>query len=105
MDENCYVDPVQKTATAEERQATTSTLLAVQGMGCPNCAARVRNRLLALTGVVEAKVALDLAIADITYNPNLTDVPALIHAVAAAGGDGRHAYRAKVISGPALTMG
>lgn len=43
MDENCHVEPLQKTATPEEQQATTSALLAVGGMGCPNCAARVRN--------------------------------------------------------------
>ncbi len=105
MDENCHVDPIQKTATAEERQATTATLLAVQGMGCPNCAARVRNSLLSLAGVVEAKVVLDLAIADVTYNPGLTNVPALIRAVAGAGGDGRHEYRAEVIRGPAVNVG
>ena len=51
MDENCYVDPIQKIVTAEERTATATTLLAVSGMGCPNCAARVRNSLLRLNGV------------------------------------------------------
>ena len=100
MHENCHVEPLQKTATPAEQQATTSALLAVEGMGCPNCAARVRNSLLTLTGVVEAQVLLDRALVDVTYNPHLADLPALVNAVAQAGGDGRHEYEAHVISGP-----
>lgn len=102
MDENCYVEPLQKNATPEEQQTTTSALLAVSGMGCTNCAARVRNGLLALTGVVEAQVLLEEGMADVTYNPGLTNVPALIAAVARAGGDGRHNYRALALNGPAV---
>jgi hypothetical protein len=55
MDDNCHVDPVQKTPTVEERQKVQTILLIVRGMGCPNCAARVRNSLLALNGVIDAK--------------------------------------------------
>src|SRR5579859_2620410 len=96
MDENCHVEPLQKTPTVEEQRAITSALLAVEGMGCPNCAARVRNSLLSLTGVVEAQVVLETGLADVTYNPDLTGVAALINAVAQAGADGRHHYRAQV---------
>ncbi|HLF01097.1 MAG TPA: heavy metal-associated domain-containing protein [Anaerolineales bacterium] len=103
MDDNCHVDPIQKTITAEERHTTTSALIAVWGMGCPNCAARVRNSLLLLTGVVEAQVLLELGMANVTYNPNLTNIPALINAVAqAGGGDGRHTYRAELVNGPGV---
>ena len=94
MDEKCHVEPLEKTPTVEEQRTTTSALLVVGGMGCPNCAARVRNSLLALTGVVEAQVMLETGTADITYNPDLTDVPALLDAVAQAGADGRHHYYA-----------
>ena len=105
MDSNCHVDTVQKTATVEERQVTTSALLTVQGMGCPNCAARVRNSLFSLTGVVEAQVLLELALADVTYNPTLTDIPALIKAVAqAGGGDARHNYQAHLVNGPGVEL-
>ena len=103
MNSNCHVDAIQKTATAEEQQTITSALLAVWGMGCPNCAARVRNSLLLLTGVVEAQVLLELGMANVTYNPNLTNIPALINAVAqAGGGDGRHTYRAELVNGPGV---
>jgi len=102
MHENCHVEPLQKTATPEEQQATASALLAVEGMGCINCAGRIRNSLLSLLGVVEAKVLLEEGLADVTYNPGLTNTPALIAAVAQAGGDGRHHYRALVFAGPAV---
>jgi copper chaperone CopZ len=98
MDENCHVEPLQKTATSEEQQTTTSALLAVWGMGCPNCAARVRNSLLALHGVNNAEVDHTIGMAEVVFNPNLTAIPALIEAVARAGGDGRHEYRARSLS-------
>ena len=96
MHENCHVDSIEKKATAEERQNTASALLVIQGMGCPNCAARVRNSLLSLSGVVDTQVLLEAGMAEITYNPDLTNVPALVDAVAQAGGDARHHYRAQV---------
>lgn len=97
MDDNCHVDPIHKTASAEERTTLTTTMLVVSGMGCPNCAARVRNSLLSLYGVSEAYVDHGAGIAEVVFNPELTTVPALIGAVARAGGDGRHAYRAALI--------
>ena len=95
MDEKCHVDPIEKIATVEERQNSASALLAVKGMGCPNCAARVRNSLLSLSGVVDAQVLLEAGMAEIKYNPDLTNVLALVDAVARAGGDARHQYRAQ----------
>ena len=96
MDENCQVEAFHKTATAEDRRYTTSSVLTVWGMGCPNCGTRVRNSLLSLSGVVEAHILLEAGLVDITYNPDLADVPALVDAVAQAGSDGRHHYRAQV---------
>jgi len=104
MDESCHVNPIQKTPTAEEQQALATVLLSVRGMGCPNCAARVRNGLLRLHGVVDVEVALELGVAEVLFNPNLTNAPALIDAVAHAGGDGRHNYRAELMSGPGLVV-
>src|SRR3972149_1299332 len=46
MDENCHVEPLTRTAAALEREGAISTQLVVTGMGCPNCAARVRNSLV-----------------------------------------------------------
>ncbi|CAG0984420.1 Copper chaperone CopZ [Anaerolineae bacterium] len=92
MDENCHVEPVHKIATAEEQQATTLIMLGVQGMGCPNCAARVRNSLLGLKGVTEADVDHITGTADVEFNPKLVTIATLFDAVAQAGNDGRHQY-------------
>ena len=94
MDKNCHVEPLQKIATVEEQQATSVVLLGVQGMGCPNCAARVRNSLLGLKGVTEADVDHITGTADVEFNPQLVTIAALFDAVAQAGNDGRHQYRA-----------
>jgi len=98
MDENCYVEPIQKNATAEERQKIEKALFVVWGMGCPNCAARVRNSLLLLNGVVNAYVDHTAGVAGVIYNPELATVEMLISAVARAGNDGRHEYGARLLS-------
>lgn len=102
MYEDCHVEPLHKIATPEERQATTAALLAVEGIDCGSCVAQVRNSLLALTGVVEAQVLQSLGMAHVAYNPQLTDIPALMQAVAQAGGDGRHTYQVQLVSGPGV---
>ena len=94
MDGTCHVELIQKIATLEERQATAVILLGVEGMGCPNCAARVRNGLLALNGVTEAEVDHFTGTALVEFNPDLVTIRALCEAVAGAGNDGRHRYRA-----------
>ena len=98
MEENCYVEPVQKTITAEEGQNTETALLTVCGMGCPNCEARVRNSLLSLTGVVYAYVDRIAGVAGVTFNSNMVDIEKLITAVSRAGNDGRHEYTARLFS-------
>jgi len=97
MDEQCHVEPLQKVATDDERSKTPWTLLAVYGMGCPNCAARVRNSLLSLYGVIEAYVDHVFGMAQVVFNPELATVEALLLAVARAGNDGRHEYGAQLL--------
>lgn len=97
MEENCHVEPVNKIATADEQKKAVLTMLAVSGMGCPNCANRVRNSLLSLNGVVDAYVDHTAGVAQVKFNPDLASVEALIGAVARAGGDGRHEYGAKLL--------
>lgn len=98
MDENCEVPPLHKKITTEEYQKTHQALLAVTGMGCPNCAARVGNSLIALYGVTNVVVDHLTGKARVTFNPDLVAFPALIEAVAQAGNDGRHAYRAMPVN-------
>lgn len=99
MDENCYVEPIYKNmAAVEELQKADKATLIVWGMGCPNCATRVRNSLLALEGVYGVDVYLNMAIAEVSYDREKTAPKELLAAVARAGNDGRHEYRAELVA-------
>ncbi|OGO15904.1 MAG: hypothetical protein A2Z14_15025 [Chloroflexi bacterium RBG_16_48_8] len=92
---DCHVEPISKDATDAELAQITYVILAVSGMGCPNCSARVRNSLLSLNGVVDAKVNHASGSAAVLYNPTMTRIENVIQAVAQAGNDGRHRYTAQ----------
>jgi Cu+-exporting ATPase len=99
MDENCYVEPVNKSVSADQiRKADSSALLAVWGMGCENCVTRVRNSLLSLDGVYTVDIHLNMAIAEVIFNSEIVSAQALIEAVSCAGNDGRHEYRAELLA-------
>ena len=99
MDENCYVEPIYKNAVSkDEVRKAASALLAVWGMGCENCAMRVRNSLLALDGVYGVDVYLDRATAEVSYDSKKVSTEALVNAVMRAGNDGRHEYRAQLVA-------
>lgn len=97
MSEECHVEPMRKVPSAIELQEKSTVLLSIQGMGCPNCAMRVRNSLLSVYGVVTAEVTLEQGTARIIFHPGLTDIAALRRAVERAGGDGHHEYRAVLL--------
>ncbi len=97
---NCHVVPIEKMVTAEERENNQRLLLMVQGMGCVNCAMRVRNSLFALKGVAQVEVSHLTAAADVSFNPDLVALKKLFEAVASAGNDGRHAYKVAAVLTP-----
>jgi copper chaperone CopZ len=96
--EACHVEPRVKTVTAAEQGQVAAVTLVVSGMGCPNCAARVRNSLLTVYGVLEADVVHTHGVAQVWYNRSLASTDQLLNAVAQAGGDGRHEYRANLLA-------
>lgn len=98
MDKKCHVDVIHKSPSIEERREQAVALLAVEGLGCPNCVLRVRNGLLQLYGVISADIDLEVGQARVVYNPRLVDPKHLPRAVAAAGAAARHEYRAYVIA-------
>ena len=99
MDENCYVEPIYKSSvSAAELQNADSALLSVGGMGCENCATRVRNSLLAVDGVYGVDVYLNMALAEVRYDSQKVTAQTLVDAVSRAGNDGRHEYRAQLVS-------
>ena len=98
MDENCYVEPIYKAASADQIQKAENATLAVWGMGCENCVTRVRNSLLSLDGVYGVDVFLNLALAEVRYDRKKISADELVDAVSRAGNDGRHKYRAELIA-------
>lgn len=100
MDENCHVEPIYKDpVSADTLRNADSALLAVWGMGCPNCAMRVRNSLLSVEGVFGVDVYLNMAMAEVRYDGRRVSPATLVNAVSEAGNDGRHEYRAQLIDG------
>jgi copper chaperone CopZ len=95
--ENCYVEPVEKPSDKKALLMAEVTFLSVTGMGCPNCAARVRNGLLNLQDVVYVDIFLERGMATVAYRPETVAVQDLITAVYKSGNDGRHEYRAHVL--------
>jgi copper chaperone CopZ len=94
---SCHVEPIQP----EKLPAGTPTValnLLVEGMGCHNCALRVRNALVSVDGVEGACVGLMPPIAWVRYDPRQVAQDDLIAAVAGAGADTRHEYLAVNLS-------
>jgi copper chaperone CopZ len=98
MDQNCIVEPIQKSALDHVIQSADRILLLVSGMGCPHCATRVRNGLLLLDGVHDAEVLLNMRMAEVYFDEKKVSVEMLVQAVAGAGNDGRHHYQAHAIT-------
>ena len=98
MSDNCYVEPIPKTALDHVIQNADRILLSISGMGCQNCAARVRNSLVSLEGVHDAEVLLNMRMAEIYFDEKKISAAVLVQAVAGAGNDGRHRYQAQVIT-------
>lgn len=99
MEENCYVEPIYKTAvSAQQLQQADRATLTIWGMGCQNCVTRVRNSLLAMEGVYGVNVYLNMALAEVMYDSKLVLLNQLVEAVARAGNDGRHEYCAQLLA-------
>ena len=98
MDENCYVEPIYKNSTTDQIRNGENALLRIWGMGCENCVTRVRNSLLSLDGVYGVDVYLNMATAEVSYDSKKVSADVLVNAVARAGNDGRHEYRAELVA-------
>jgi copper chaperone CopZ len=98
MDENCHVEPVEKAVTVQQIRAADRAILSVGGMGCPNCAMRIHNSLVAVDGVYRADVYLEFGAADVFYDGRLVSTDILTEAVRRAGNDDHHAYHAVLIA-------
>ncbi len=98
MDEQCHVEPIEKAVTVQQIRDSDRVLLSIGGMGCSNCALRIRNGLVAVDGVYRADVYLNIALAEVYYDSRKVSVDALKEAVHRAGDESRHEYHALVIA-------
>lgn len=94
---DCYVEPLEKPLNEAAIDNAKAAYLAVWGMGCSRCAMRVRNGLLRLEHILFAEAFLEKGLAIAAYDPQGASTDDLITAVAKAGNDSRHNYRAKFV--------
>lgn len=97
MEDNCHVDPYQKEVNEQDLKNAQVAYFAVEGMGCPRCALRVQNGLNRLEGVFEASVFLESHTAEMYYDAQRVNLEDMITAVATAGDQQKHRYRAQAI--------
>lgn len=97
MDGNYHMVPVDKPASPGDCEEAMMVMLAVDGMGCPNCATRIRNSLIGLDGVLEAYVYQSLQLAEVIFDPRSAGPMDFVRAVSSAGDDDQQAYRARIV--------
>lgn len=88
---DCGVRPVSVTSTAVGPWRAAARMV-IGGPHCDSCAARVEHALLAVDGVVHARVRRASGIATVLYDPTRATQRDLLAAVVRAGGDGVHHY-------------
>jgi copper chaperone CopZ len=94
---HCNVPVIEKPVDAALLHHSAVAVLRVTGMGCGNCANRVRNSLLGLQGVLAARVDLGEGVVRVNFTSDQTDLPQLIGAVAGAGNGSHHEYHATLV--------
>jgi copper chaperone CopZ len=94
---HCSVPAIEKPVDRAALHGSAVAVLRVTGMGCGNCANRVRNSLLGLPGVLAAQVELGGGLVRVNFTPNGTELQHLLDAVSDAGNDGHHEYRATLV--------
>jgi len=95
--DRCHVVRVEKPVDEAALNSSSVAVLAISGMGCPNCALRVRNGLLRQTGVVRTHVSFAKRHAWVNFDPGTLSVQDLKDAVAESGLETEHNYEAAVI--------
>ena len=96
-DPNCHVEIFHKAFDENDVSKISRASLSVEGMGCHNCAIRVHNAILRLPGINWVDVDLETSTAIVAYNSELISPQQFIAAVAEAGNDGHHNYRANLM--------
>lgn len=97
---DCVVEPIERKIdlSSVSFEKLVVAHLEVGGMGCRNCAIRVRNSLVWLEGVFLAQVDLEEEKAQVAFDPDIVSPDKLLMAVSIPGSDGKHRYWPNLIS-------
>lgn len=79
------VQTVQAKATEQTQKSSQTVMLDVQNMTCGMCPITVKAALKQVDGVKSAKVDFDSKIANVTFDPNKTNIKALIKSTTDVG--------------------
>lgn len=93
----CHVEAIDKPVNSAALLNSAVAVLQVRGMGCGNCAQRVRNSLLLLPGVLAARVDLEDGLVRVNFSSEETELQQMLDAVADAGNGSHHEYRASLV--------
>ncbi len=96
-DSNCHVELIHKPFDQKDLSDISKASLLVRGMGCTNCAIRVRNAILQLNGVNWVDVDLETGRTLVAYDATKISPEQFIPAVTVADPQGRHTYLAELI--------
>lgn len=94
---DCHVDPAAPQASREQLLGTDYVDLAIAGMGCANCANRIRNELLAQPGILEVEMDVTAGLARVWHVPTDIDVREIVAVVGAVGEGTHHRYLAVLV--------
>jgi len=94
----CHVERAVKPVDEDALNRSSAAVLSVSGLGCPNCAIRVRNGLLARAGVLRAIVSLEKRRAWVNFDAEKTSAEDLVDAVIQTGIESKHGYDAVVLN-------
>jgi copper chaperone CopZ len=76
-------------ATVKPNGKTDKVILAISGMHCADCAARVKKALASVPGVTQTQVNYDMEVATVQVESDKHDEPALLDALRKAGYGGK----------------
>jgi len=93
---DCWVDPMSKVWDPAVVANARAACLTISGMGCANCATRVRNSLLKIDGVHVVEIAIQDGLAVVAFDRVKVQPVDLVKAVGEAGDGRTHRYWARV---------